>query len=414
MQNVTVAVIGLGYIGLPTSAALATVGVRVKGVDINEHYVAEVNAGRVPIVEPDLDTAVAGVVARGLLSASTEVEAADAYLIAVPTPFTGDHEPDVSYIRSAVESIAPHVKSGDVVILESTSPPGTTLAISQWLSDLRPDLRFPDRHSDPQVHVAHCPERVLPGRIMIEMITNDRVVGGLTPACAERAADIYRLFCEGEIVLTDASSAEMAKLTENSFRDVNIAFANELASVCEQVGVDVWEVIRLANHHPRVNVLNPGPGVGGHCIAVDPWFIVAAAPEHAQLIRRAREINDARPDQIVQQVADLVSQDSPTIACLGLAFKANIDDLRESPALDITERLAARYPSGRILAVEPHIHELPGTLSTRGNVTLAEVDAAISEADVVVLLVDHADFRAIDPTRLVDTKVVDTRGMWRA
>lgn len=413
MQNLTVAVIGLGYIGLPTSAALATVGVRVKGVDVNEHYVTEVNAGRVPIVEPDLDTAVAGAVARGLLSASTEVEEADAFLIAVPTPFKDDHQPDVSYIRSAVESIAPKVKPGDIVILESTSPPGTTRAISEWLGELRPDLKFPHEHAEPDVHVAHCPERVLPGRIMIEMITNDRVVGGLTPACADRAAAIYRLFCEGEIVLTDATSAEMAKLTENSFRDVNIAFANELANVCDDLGVDVWEVIRLANHHPRVNVLNPGPGVGGHCIAVDPWFIVAAAPEKAQLIRRARETNDSRPDQIVGQVAALVDGDSPTVACLGLAFKANIDDLRESPALDITERLATAYPNGRILAVEPHVSELPKSLAGRDNVTLTSVESAIDQADVTVLLVDHADFRAVDRATLADKKIVDTRGFWR-
>lgn len=414
MQKLTVAVIGLGYIGLPTSAALATVGVRVKGVDTNEHCVAEVNAGRVPIVEPDLDIAVAGAVARGLLSASTEVEPADAFLIAVPTPFMSDHRPDVSFIRSAVVAIAPHVKRGDIVILESTSPPGTTLAISEWLGELRPDLRFPHEHANPDVHVAHCPERVLPGRIMIEMVTNARVVGGLTPTCAAQAAAIYGLFCEGEIVLTDAASAEMAKLTENSFRDVNIAFANELANVCESIGVDVWEVIRLANHHPRVSVLKPGPGVGGHCIAVDPWFIVAAAPEEAQLIRRAREINDGRPDEIVRQVAALVEGAAPTIACLGLAFKANIDDLRESPALDITERLAKAYPGGRILAVEPHVCELPDTLAALENVTLTDAVKAISDADVTVLLVDHAAFRGVERASLAAKHVIDTRGFWRS
>ena len=311
MEILTVAVIGLGYIGLPTSAALATVGVRVRGVDVNERSVNEVNAGRCPILEPDLDTAVAGAVARGLLTASTVVEPADAFVLAVPTPFMAGHQPDLSYIRAAVESIAPVVKRGDVVILESTSPPGTTRAISQWLAELRPDLRFPHEYAYADVHVAHCPERVLPGRIMIEMITNARVVGGITPTCAERAAAVYHLFCKGEIILTDATSAEMVKLTENSFRDVNIAFANELASVCEHIGVDAWEVIRLANYHPRVNVLNPGPGVGGHCIAVDPWFIVAAAPDEANLIRHAREINDRRPDQIVERVAALVETSSP-------------------------------------------------------------------------------------------------------
>jgi UDP-N-acetyl-D-mannosaminuronic acid dehydrogenase len=408
-----VAVLGLGYIGLPTSAALATVGVRVKGVDVNPFYVEEVNAGRVPIVEPDLDTAVAGVVARGLLTASTEVEEADAFLIAVPTPFRDDHQPDLSYIRSAVSAIAPRLRVGDVVILESTSPPGTTRTISEWLAEQRPDLRFPHDHAVPDVHVAHCPERVLPGRIMIEMVTNDRVVGGLTPACAERAAAIYRLFCEGEILLTDATSAEMAKLTENSFRDVNIAFANELANVCERVGVDVWEVIRLANHHPRVNVLKPGPGVGGHCIAVDPWFLIAAAPDEARLIRLSREVNDSRPGQVVDKVRAILGDvEDPTNACLGLAFKANVDDLRESPAADVTARLADAYPSGRILAVEPHVNALPEALASRENVTLVPAEAALEGADVAVLLVDHATFRDIAPHSLNGAAVVDTRGFW--
>jgi len=329
-----IAVIGLGYIGLPTSAALATRGIRVKGVDVNEHFVKEINAGRVPIVEPDLDIAVEAAVARGNLTASTEVPEADAFLIAVPTPFKDDHQPDLSYIMSATDSIAPKLRGGEVVILESTSPPNTTLQISKRLSELRPDLRFPHNSETPDVHVAHCPERVLPGRIMIEMVTNDRVVGGLTPACSERAAEIYRIFCEGEILLTDATSAEMAKLTENSFRDVNIAFANELSTVCDEVGVDVWEVIRLANHHPRVNILSPGPGVGGHCIAVDPWFIVAAAPEQARLIRTAREVNDDRPGRVVDSVVKAAGTTSnPVIACLGLAFKANIDDLSGEPSV---------------------------------------------------------------------------------
>ncbi|MBE3074019.1 MAG: UDP-N-acetyl-D-mannosamine dehydrogenase [Actinobacteria bacterium] len=409
-----IAVIGLGYIGLPTSAALATRGIRVKGVDVNEHFVKEINAGRVPIVEPDLDIAVEAAVARGRLTASTEVPEADAFLIAVPTPFKEDHQPDLSYIMAAADSIAPKLRGGEVVILESTSPPNTTLQISKRLGELRPDLLFPHDSETPDVHVAHCPERVLPGRIMIEMVTNDRVVGGLTPACSQRAAEIYRVFCEGEILLTDAASAEMAKLTENSFRDVNIAFANELSTVCDEIGVDVWEVIRLANHHPRVNILNPGPGVGGHCIAVDPWFIVAAAPEQAKLIRTAREVNDQRPGRVVDSVVKAAGTTSnPVIACLGLAFKANIDDLRGSPALAITGQVADRLPGATVLAVEPYVSEIPTSFAGADNLSLVDLGEALTKADIVVLLVDHRQFKSISPADLQGKEVIDTRGLWR-
>lgn len=410
-----IAVIGLGYIGLPTSAALAARGIRVKGVDISQHFVDEVNAGRIPIVEPDLDLAVAEAVEAGLLTASTDVpERADAYLIAVPTPFADGYKPDLSYVEAATRSIAPRLRGGEVVILESTSPPGTTRLISQWLGDARPDLAFPHDSDSPDVHVAHCPERVLPGRIMVEMVTNDRVVGGLTSECAERAAAVYRVFAQGEVLLADATSAEMAKLAENSFRDVNIAFANELANVCETVGVDVWDVVRLANRHPRVNILNPGPGVGGHCIAVDPWFLVAAAPEEAQLIRTARSINDARPGSVVRAALDAVATTAnPVVACLGLAFKANIDDLRESPALRITEQIARDLPGGTILAVEPHIEALPSSLDELDNVILTDVGDAIQKADLVVLLVDHDVFKELSPAELAGTATLDTRGVWR-
>lgn len=416
-----IAVIGLGYIGLPTCAALTRQGLTLKGVDVNQHTVDEINAGRVPIVEPDLDEAVEEAVSKGLLSASTETPQASVYLVAVPTPFKGDHEPDLSYIRSATESIAPKLRGGEVVILESTSPPGTTLKMSEWLAELRPDLKFPHEHPDaPDVHLAHCPERVLPGRIMVEIFSNDRVVGGLTPACAEKAAELYRTFVTGEILVTDATTAEMAKLTENSFRDVNIAFANELAEICEELGLDVWEVIRLANRHPRVNILNPGPGVGGHCIAVDPWFIVAAAPQQARLIRTARETNDARPTTVIDKVkaalADLgkgPDGEGATVACLGLAFKADIDDLRESPALHITEQLSTDLPGATILAVEPHVADLPKSLSGRANVTLAEVSHAIADAHVVLLLVDHQPFKHVTLGDLEGKRVIDTRGIWR-
>ncbi|MEP6799038.1 MAG: UDP-N-acetyl-D-mannosamine dehydrogenase, partial [Lapillicoccus sp.] len=346
MFNGTVAVVGLGYIGLPTAVVLATRGVQVIGVDVNPRTVAAVERGEVPFVEPDLAIAVSGAVSMGRLKATTEMPRADAYIVAVPTPFNDDHTADLSYIRSAVENIAPQLRGGEVVILESTSPPGTSHLMSEWIGTLRPDLRMPHAgEGTPDVHIAHCPERVLPGRIMIEMITNDRVVGGITPRCAEKAASIYRVFCHGEIVLTDAASAEMAKLVENAYRDVNIAFANELSLVCESLKLDVWEVIEMANRHPRVNILTPGPGVGGHCIAVDPWFIVGAAPELTPLIRTARQVNDSKPHHVAQQVVAKAARfREPTVACLGLAFKANVDDLRESPAVDIVAQICAGLP----------------------------------------------------------------------
>jgi len=322
-------------------------------------------------------------------------------------------------VRAATEAIAPQLTGGEVIILESTSPPGTTWQISEWISDLRLDLKLPHMGGIPDVHLAHCPERVLPGRIMVEIFSNDRVVGGITPECATRAAEVYRTFVTGEIVLTDAKSAEMAKLTENAFRDVNIAFANELAEICEEIGLDVWEVISMANHHPRVNILQPGPGVGGHCIAVDPWFIVAAAPQQARLIRAARETNDARPRTVLDKIdAALAAAGRPggagaTVACLGLAFKADIDDLRESPALAITQTLATERPEARILAVEPHVDTLPAELAELSNVELTPTDQAVQEADVVVLLVDHLAFRSITMGDLRGRQLVDTRGAWR-
>jgi UDP-N-acetyl-D-mannosaminuronic acid dehydrogenase len=410
-----VAILGLGYIGLPTAAALATRGVDVVGVDVNEATVKAVANGEVPFVEPDLSAAVSGAVAMGRLTASTETPCADAYIIAVPTPFRGDHEADLSYVRSAVEQIAPRLRGGEVVILESTSPPGTSERVSRWLGNLRPDLVMP--HSSegiPDVYVAHCPERVLPGRIMIEMVTNDRVIGGVTPRCAEKAAEVYRVFCQGEIVVSDAASAEMAKLVENAYRDVNIAFANELSLISENLELDVWEVIRLANHHPRVNVLTPGPGVGGHCIAVDPWFIVGAAPEQSRLIRTARTVNDDKPRHVAEQVVRKSERfRNPTVACLGLAYKANIDDLRESPALDIVEAIAEAQPDLDIRVAEPLVHTLPDELADFSNIKLEPACDAIAAADIVVLLVDHDHFKSLSRSRLSGKVVYDTRGLWR-
>lgn len=415
MEISTVGVIGLGYIGLPTAAILASKDVKVLGVDINPDTVAAVNRGDVPFVEPDLATYVAGAVTHGTLRASTKPEPADAFIIAVPTPFKGDFEPDLSYIKAAAEAVAPHLSGGELLILESTSPPGATQKLAQWVLDARPDLSLDGTGGRPVVHFAHCPERVLPGRVMIELVTNDRIVGGLTHEAAERAHDLYQLFCQGEILLTDAVTAEMAKLVENSFRDVNIAFANELSLIADKLDVDVWELIRLANHHPRVNILQPGPGVGGHCIAVDPWFIVDADPEQSRLIRTAREVNDGKPEWVVDKVRGAVgSVEAPQIAALGLAFKADIDDLRESPARRIAARLADEFADGTILAVEPHISELPRELANRRNVELTELDTALARADVVVILVDHVHFKEKVPVlQSVGAPLVDTRGITR-
>lgn len=409
----TVNVIGLGYIGLPTAAILAARGITVHGTDINEATVSAVNAGAVPFVEPDLAGYVSSAVDAGHLSASTDVIDADAYVVAVPTPFADGHTPDLSFVRAATEALAPHLKNGDLVVLESTSPPGATEQIGAWIRELRPDLTNDDGILD--VLLAHCPERVLPGRVMVELVSNDRIIGGVTREAAERARSLYATFCDGEILLTDARTAELAKLVENSYRDVNIAFANELSQIADDLDVDVWELIELANHHPRVNILQPGPGVGGHCIAVDPWFIVDAAPERARLIRTAREVNDAKPGWVLDKVkAKVAGTEAPVVAALGLAFKPDIDDLRESPARRIVADLADQLPGARVLVVEPNISALPPELANRRNVELVGL-ADISPADVVVLLVDHREFRATDTEEVgIDRdSLIDTRGVWR-
>ena len=414
MRSDTVVVIGLGYIGLPTAAILATNGVTVVGVDVSERHVDAVNRGEVPFVEPDLATHVAGAVQQGLLSAQRETPAASVYIVAVPTPFKDGYAADLSYIDAATDAIVPNLQGGELVILESTSPPGTTEHMAERVLAARPDLSLDGSGDRPVVQFAHCPERVLPGRVMIELVTNDRIIGGLTPEAAERARDLYAIFCRAELHLTDATTAEMAKLTENSFRDVNIAFANELSVIADRLGIDVFELIDLANKHPRVDILQPGPGVGGHCIAVDPWFIVSAVPDEARLIRTAREVNDHKPEVVLGKVAERAGRFSePVIAALGLAFKPDIDDLRESPALAITAEIARRHPSARVLAVEPNVDALPASLAHAPNVTLATTDDAIDEADIVVLLVDHREFRKVDAARLADRVVIDTRGVWR-
>ena len=396
----TICVIGLGYIGLPTAATFAAHGVTVTGVDVNEYAVDMINQGKVHIVEPDLDALVRDVVAQGKLSAQTTPVVADAYIVAVPTPFKENYKPDLKYIEAASKALAPFLKPGNLVILESTSPVGATEQMAEWLSQARPDLSFPQQAGEEaDIRIAHCPERVLPGKVLQELISNDRIVGGMTAKCSQAACDLYNVFVEGSCVTTNARTAEMCKLTENSFRDVNIAFANELSMICDKLDIDVWELIALANRHPRVNILQPGPGVGGHCIAVDPWFIVSKTPDEAKLIRTAREVNESKPEWVIAKVNEKVIEflrDHPeksikdvTIACYGLAFKQDIDDLRESPAVNIVNKLVQQ--SFKVLAVEPNINKLPDRLSN--NFKLSSLNEA-ENADIHLILVNHKAFKS--------------------
>ncbi|MGD9810620.1 MAG: UDP-N-acetyl-D-mannosamine dehydrogenase [Sphingobium sp.] len=408
-----VAVIGLGYIGLPTAALIARSGMQVIGVDVSSHVVETVNSGKVHIEEVDLDGLVQGVVARGTLRAGTEVEPADIFVIAVPTPVSENKAPDISHVLSAARAIAPVLRSGNAVILESTSPVGTTEALRDLLAELRPDLKMPCAgNGAADIAIAYCPERVLPGRILVELIDNDRCIGGITPRCARKALSFYRRFVRGACVTTSARAAEMVKLVENSFRDVNIAFANELSLIADKAGIDIWEVIALANRHPRVNILQPGPGVGGHCIAVDPWFIVHSDPDNARLIRTAREVNLAKTDHVVARASDLIDRfPAEDIACLGLAFKPNIDDFRESPAVEVASRLVRRY-GRRVKLVEPHARDLPMEFAGT-DATLIDIDSAIEQCGVFIVLVDHDMFKSVPLDERVGKAVYDTRGIWR-
>jgi len=409
----TVGVIGLGYIGLPTAAVLAQAGKRVIGVDLKQSSVDSINAGEVPFVEEGLEAVLAGVVAQGKLSAQLETPEADAYIVSVPTPFKGDHDADLSYIEAAAKGIAPKLSGGELIVLESTAPPGATEHMAKVILDARPE--FTDEPNLPNsLYFSHAPERVLPGRIMIEMVDNDRIIGGTTHEAAVLNRYLYASFCRGELLLTDAKTAEMAKLTENAFRDVNIAFANELSIIAERQGIDVWELIELANHHPRVNILQPGPGVGGHCIAVDPWFIVSADREFSKLIATARTVNDSKPELVLEKVLGRADRfKNPTVAALGIAFKANIDDLRESPSKDIAVALADRLTDGTVLVVEPNIETLPQEFDGKANAELAELDDAVERADIILLMVDHDPFKEFDRDKLQEKVVIDTKGLWR-
>ncbi|MFT5851921.1 MAG: UDP-N-acetyl-D-mannosaminuronic acid dehydrogenase [Colwellia sp.] len=421
MSFKTISVVGLGYIGLPTAAMFASRKIKVIGVDINQHAVDTINRGEIHIVEPELDMLVHAAVTEGYLRATTIPEEAEAFLIAVPTPFkpcvTGNiPEPNLAYIESAVKAIAPILKKGDLVILESTSPVGATEQMAEWLAESRCDLSFPQQvGATADVNVAHCPERVLPGHVVRELVENDRVIGGMTAKCSERAIELYKTFVEGDCVTTNARTAEMAKLTENSCRDVQIAFANELSMICDKLDIDVWELISLANRHPRINILQPGPGVGGHCIAVDPWFIVSKTPDEAQIIHTARKVNDSKPEWVINKVklaiADFLQANPQktvkevTLACYGLAFKPNIDDLRESPALEITQKIVKLH-AGTVMAVEPNIKQLS---SQFGNIELVSFDNACNFADVHILLVDHDEFKSVSVT---SDYIIDTKGIW--
>jgi len=416
-QFQTVSIIGLGYIGLPTATAFAARGVKVVGVDVNRNTVDTINRGEIHIVEPGLDKAVRQAVESGCLRATMVPEPADTFIIAVPTPFKGtNNEPDLSYIEAASRAVAPVLKPGNLVVLESTSPVGATEQMASWLEQARPDLTFPHQAGQASsIRIAHCPERVLPGRAMEELVSNDRIIGGITPRCAQTAKALYEVFVQGECITTDARTAELSKLAENAFRDVNIAYANELSLVCDKLGVDVWQLIQLANRHPRVNILQPGAGVGGHCIAVDPWFIVAGAPQAARLIHTARTVNDGKPhwvlakiDKAVERFKALHAGAMPVIAALGLSFKPDIDDLRESPALEIAETLHRKYGQ-HVLAVEPHVSSLPPPLAGCRHATLSEAQA---QADMLIVLVKHSAFQVLTSQSLREgQQIVDVVGL---
>lgn len=417
----TISMIGLGYIGLPTATLFASRKKKVIGVDVNKQAVETINQGKIHIVEPELDILVHAAVTEGYLVATTSPQSADAFLIAVPTPFTDGHKPDLSYVEAAAKSIAPVLRRGNLVVLESTSPVGTTEKLAQWLADARPDLTFPQQaNEEADIQIAYCPERVLPGRVVHELVANDRVIGGMTRAASAKAIELYKVFVEGELITTDSRTAEMCKLTENSSRDVSIAFANELSLICDQLGINVWELIRLANRHPRVNILQPAAGVGGHCIAVDPWFIVDSAPEVARIVRTAREVNDYKPVWVVEKIkssiADTLSRKPNArmgdvkVACLGLAFKPNIDDLRESPAVEVAKQIMK--VGCQVLAVEPNIEQLPVRLTD--GMTLVSLEDALAQADVLCVLVKHQPFIVAVEQIRAHARSVDVVGLFAA
>jgi UDP-N-acetyl-D-mannosaminuronic acid dehydrogenase len=394
-----VSVVGLGYTGLPTAAVLASRGYQVHGVDVNPLAVETINSGRAHIVEPDLDMLVRAAVTTGRLEAHAAPRPSDIFILCVPTPCTHDHQPDLHHLIDATESISPHLAPGNLVVLESTSPPGTTERLAALVRE-RTGI------AEGEIHFAHAPERVLPGRVLREVVENDRVIGGLDEASTELCASFYRTFVRGEIHLTDARTAETVKLVENAYRDVNIAFANELSLLADELNLDVWELIELANRHPRVDILRPGPGVGGHCIAVDPWFLVSSAPGVTNLIRTARQVNDNKPGYVAQRVLRRAERfRAAKIACLGLAYKPNVDDLRESAAIEVVRELV-RAGTAEVRVCEPYIRSHP-------EFRLSSADQAIDGADIVVFLVAHDHFRKIPRKALEEKIIIDVCGVYR-
>lgn len=406
-------VVGLGYVGLPTACMFARAGLDVIGVDVDERTVSKVNSGQAPIIEPGLAELVSQMVKEQKLKAALKPDPADAFIVAVPTPFRhdGTHAPDISYIESAIRAIAKVAAPGNLVILKSTSPVGTTRHIMEVMRSARPDLRMPgDDGSEGDIDFAYSPERVIPGSTTSEMVLNDRVVGGVTARAAERALALYKRFVTGKCHVTDDKTAEMVKLAENAYRDVNIAYANELSVMCDRFGIDVWELIELANRHPRVSILSPGPGVGGHCISVDPWFLVSGAPDIARLVRTVREVNDFKPHYVYRQVEEAVAQNPHAhVACLGLSYKPDIDDFRESPALEIALRLNAKWP-GRVVSVDPNGDKLLEREGRAGALSLSSYDEALQRCGIVIGLVPHSDFKRRE---LPEGKIVlDVAGIW--
>ena len=408
-----VCVLGLGYVGLSNAAVLAGRGLEVVGVDVDSDRLATINSGVSPLEEPGLDSLISDAVIAGRLIACGEPVPADAFVIAVPTPISDDHRPDISFVRAAVDSLAPVLSSGNLVVIESTCPVGTTETVCHWLASARPDLTFPHSDGDASdIRVAYCPERILPGRALEELVSNDRVIGGVSLTCAAAARRLYELFVEGTCYVTNARTAELVKLAENAFRDVNIAFANEISLVCDALDIDPWELIGLANRHPRVGILSPGPGVGGHCIPIDPWFIADTSPHLTPLVQAARQVNDGMPKVIADRViTECERLDNPVVVCLGLAYKSDVADLRESPAIAVIEHLQARL-RGQILVVEPFVSALPAEIGDNGAIKLVNLDEGLAAADVVVLLTDHSVFADISRESLASKAVIDSRGMW--
>lgn len=419
MSKLKVTVIGLGYIGLPTAAIISKRKIMTYGFDINKSIVNTINKGNIHITEPKLDKIVSKSVSSGYLKASTKIKKSNIFIITVPTPLKEENLPDISYIMNAASSIASHLHKGNLIILESTSPIGTTRLLSEKLKALRPDLIFPHEDSDVQdINICYCPERVIPGNTINELISNDRVIGGITKECSDKAADFYKKFVKGDCYETSAETAELSKLAENSFRDLNIAFANEISMICSEKNINVWELITIANKHPRVNILQPGPGVGGHCIAVDPWFIVSSS-KNAKLIKKAREINIQKTRFIFNEIKSSVTEIKKelsiktaniNIALFGLAFKADIDDLRESPAIDIVNQVIKKLDSN-ILIVEPNISKLPDIF--RDSAKLCSVKYATENCHLAVCLVDHKEFKSLRKNDFKNKMIIDSKGIWK-